>query len=338
MLCVLCPVGEAMKHRAKAKRKKRLATRKPSGRVGWRPGCRRVGRMAGSPVATENVARAVKAMDSSHGLTTSIPVIIARDRVARWLDNTLLAFPVREVVLLEREATKHISGGPKPSGRVRPVLIRNMKGAGMAKGKKGRKGKRMHGEMGVPAIAGKSKRRRGRRMSGAAGIGGAVIEGLSVLGGAVGAALITPRLPLPEKIRFLAPLGLGVALVAMFGRNPLMRSVGIGSIVTGGLSGIRTVQPGLPMLGAATDAEELLGIPALTGEELLGIAAIAGADDDGVGGDDGDDGVGGDDGDDGVGGDDGDDGVGGDVTEGLEGGVPAVAGAARRRFVTAANL
>jgi hypothetical protein len=96
----------------------------------------------------------------------------------------------------------------------------------------------------------------------------------ATLGGAIGGSMLAARIPAPDKIKPFIPLAAGVALnVTKLGRNQMVRAAGLGLMIAGGLSLIRQFAPQLPMLGAANETEELLGLPAVSGEdeELLGL-------------------------------------------------------------------
>jgi hypothetical protein len=138
-------------------------------------------------------------------------------------------------------------------------------------------------------------RRRSRRsyMGGAMSMKGLmplVMSAAATIGGAVGGSMLSARIPAPDKVKPLIPIAAGVALnVTKLGRNQLVRAAGLGMMVAGGLSLIRQFAPQLPMLGAADESEELLGLPAVAGEDeellglieedLSGLPAVAGYDD-----------------------------------------------------------
>lgn len=106
--------------------------------------------------------------------------------------------------------------------------------------------------------------RKGKLFSGEKVVHGLSHAGLGLVGAAGGSA-IAKVVPIPTKMQPAIPLLLGMVLLAI--NNNIVRSIGIGMGIMGGYGLVKSVVPGIPLLGEeskivlTSDAARMLGIP-----------------------------------------------------------------------------
>ena len=171
----------------------------------------------------------------------------------------------------------------KRASRPRSITVYRNMGFGGKPRKRSRRKARYMGFEG-------KRRKRSRRayFLGADGGRGSILGNLTDLGitlaGAIGGSFIARQIPLPLTVKPFIPIAAGLALT-MLGRQKLLKQLGAGMMVAGGLSVIRQYIPMVPVLsGEPTimipvreDGTPLLGAPSQFGEEMQNMVHVTGA-------------------------------------------------------------